>query len=77
MVIPKDFMAMKMLPNSAEIFEEYAENLEKCIYYCVGNDACLALVYQTAGSICTGHPDTGTNGDIVPEGTVAMEVIGE
>ena len=77
MVIPKDFMEIKTLPNSVEIFEEEAENLEKCIYFCVGNVACHAFVYQTAGCVCTGHINTGTNGVALPEGTVAMEVIGE
>ena len=75
--ISKDFISMKKLPSSAVVFNEPAENLEKCIYLCVGSVACNALVYEPVGSICTGHVDTVTNGDVPSNGTIAMEVIGE
>ena len=75
--IAKDFMSMTTRPaNGLEIFKAIAQNEFQCIYICVTNIMCHAILYYASTSECFGYKGYATDGDAL-DGTVAMRTIGK
>ena len=75
--IAKDFMSMATRPaNSSEIFKATAQNASQCIYICVPNIMCHALLYSGSTYECFGYRGHVTYGDAL-DGAVAMRTVGK
>jgi hypothetical protein len=71
-----NFQQMSARPaDGNEIFRVEAASHANCVYQCVSNKDCLALVYPDSGSVCVGYSSNVTGGTLTV-GVKAWRVTG-